>query len=1446
MRGDVSKSFGKYELMERIGKGGMAEVFLARSVGAEGVEKSLVIKKILPELATNDRFIEMFISEAKIAMGLNHPNIVQIYDFGKVGDDYFLAMEHVDGVELGRLLRAAKQVQEALAIGDAVYLAMEAARGLDYAHRRVDVLGRDLGIVHCDISPENLMISWDGALKIVDFGIAKVSTVGSDAPVELQGKYQYMSPEQALGHSVDKRSDIFSLGTVLFEMVCRRALFGGTTPEETLSLVKSAIVPDVLKLNPDVPELLEHALYKGLARRPEERFQTAREFQSELTRVLYGLPDIHDTTTVSEYLRRVEQSLPNDSVEMVIQGEELGRQHQETALTQPGHTPRIELTPTLNAEPAAVQLLNETARQRTEVVILTGEITGLKGSASDERRAYLRDEYRRIIDSIAYKNDAVVHRVDPSGFIILLGIPVSNEADAERAARMAFELEDAIAEMSVDAEFDLSTWLSVVVDEVVLEEVVATDQRHFQWILEDDVADRSRRLAMLVEAGEIAVDAQIYRRVRRSYSCEQIDDGPAKEATDQSPEPRYRLVGAKSARAQIRELRKSFHSFYGRDIQRRLLRDIFRQILLNEQQRALLFVGRTGVGKSTLVEEFLSGINTDDVRVVRGVASPFNRDVPLASAVALFSEMMGLNPSGGDQKIRQQLQGHIDTFFGDVSEQERELVRESLFRLFGVLESSQELAQLSGAERRQRLFVTLSKITSRMGRDRPLVLAIDDVHHIDPVMLAFTAEYFNRPQGVPVFFVGTGRGTGPHVQSRAWKDLMQAQQVKVERLGELAAPEAEKLIGTLLAAHGDESEELVRILLDRSGGNPLYIKEMVDTLMEHKRSDVVIDLVELAASDDLLPSSVEGLVRARIDRLDVQSREAIKRLSLLPSPFSIDEARAVIDARPAPVLQGLVGEGIVQRSGDDGSDATYRFVNAVTREMANRSLVSEEAESFHRRIADHLLRRRERYDSALIARHLEAAGDIEGAIRLYEEAVEDAFQEFGADQCLRLCDRILAYDSVSNERRFRVLKWRESALSEIGDASELRVTLKELERLAPRVASGDERIDVALRRARFFIDEGELTRARQAVEDAHELAVEFNDQLGKADAWRVEAIINLGEGRRDRALALIDRAIASLNLGADPRARRTMVEAYSVRGVILRQSGRHREALEAYETALAAATGLESTTLMRQLLINSGLALAYVGEFSEARRRYQRALDACRRLGHRRDEALVWINLGHVDQMIGRLDRAEKYVVRGIYLARQTESHTTVCDGKITLGLVSMDQGSLTQARSLLEQGLETAQAIPNAYLIVCAGLGLAQVELADDENEAAVQRAQKLLKRCQEAGLMWGVAMSHEVLAQGYSRIDEFETALHHSEEAVALLDEIDLLGIDQVLVTHAELLHQVPGREQESRDTILRALQVFEKRRDAIDSSDDRTAFIERPSNGRIRALASQLSEQ
>ena len=279
--------FGKYLLLDKLGSGGMAELFLAKQSGLQGFEKVVAIKRILPHLTENPEFVNMFINEAKLAALLSHQNIVQIFDLGSINQMYYIAMEYIMGKDLRTLSKEARERKLPLGIGNVLLIISRICAALDYAHRKRDLSGRELNLVHRDISPQNILVSYEGEVKLVDFGIAKAATgVQETQTGVLKGKLAYMSPEQAWGKPLDRRSDLFSLGIVLYEMLTETRLFKGNDEISILEKVRSAEIQPPSRLHPEITPQLDQAILKALARGVEDRYQSASEMQVVLEGII--------------------------------------------------------------------------------------------------------------------------------------------------------------------------------------------------------------------------------------------------------------------------------------------------------------------------------------------------------------------------------------------------------------------------------------------------------------------------------------------------------------------------------------------------------------------------------------------------------------------------------------------------------------------------------------------------------------------------------------------------------------------------------------------------------------------------------------------------------------------------------------------------------------------------------------------------------------------------------------------------------------------------------------------------------------------------------------------------------------------------------------------------------------------------------------------------------
>src|SRR5581483_3149837 len=335
----VPCGFGRYQLLERLAVGGMAEIFRARQTGAHGFEKILVIKRILPHLAADPEFLAMFIDEAKLQCGLQHPKIVQVLEFGQADNQYFIALEYIDGMDALGLLRACAHRRQRLPVRLAVHVACEVLDALDYAHGKRGDDGAPLGIVHRDVSPSNIFISRRGDVKLGDFGIARAIEPQRQSKTQsgtLKGKYGYMAPEQVIGSHVDGRADLFAVGIVLAEMLMGRRLFTAPNDLDVLLMVRDARLDRLDRHGGDIPPPLRALLNKALARDPLERFPTAGALRDALQEFLFEARQRVSAGDLGAFLETLRDEVlevtPGDSG-LIMMGEDT-RARQEAASRQ--------------------------------------------------------------------------------------------------------------------------------------------------------------------------------------------------------------------------------------------------------------------------------------------------------------------------------------------------------------------------------------------------------------------------------------------------------------------------------------------------------------------------------------------------------------------------------------------------------------------------------------------------------------------------------------------------------------------------------------------------------------------------------------------------------------------------------------------------------------------------------------------------------------------------------------------------------------------------------------------------------------------------------------------------------------------------------------------------------------------------------------------------------
>jgi eukaryotic-like serine/threonine-protein kinase len=1497
------ETFGKYSLIRKIGTGGMAEVYLARTQVAQGLAKTLVIKTILPGYGRSRHFVSMFIDEAKIALGLNHPNIAQVFDFGAVGDIYYLAMEQVEGLDLLALLQDAAKVKRRLPYGISAYIAQQIAKGLDYAHRKADDYGQPLGIVHRDISPQNVLLSWDGAVKIVDFGIARARHVHEEDGV-IKGKFAYMSPEQARGEPVDCRSDVFALGIVLYEMVCARPLFHGKG-KDALEMVKAGHIPRPRDFAPELPETLERIMLKALAFGRTARYATARDFQHDLVRFqlewAQKTGSLVDSGALASLLaqlvppdeRIVHSARPPAEAELGHDdghGGHLGHDSHDshglhTHTPGPVHTPspthgggdtpsgtsgtsgtsgppiaggslsgaaldarRAGTAPphevTKADGPETLHARRDQVRERRHVYVLQALLRGtepLHDRIGPDGLAALLSQFQQVARDVAFKHEAIleVQRAVPAAteeqpslqpsLRMVVGLPIAGEDDAGRAIRLALALLDALDGITADAAPELQ--LALAIQRGVAVVARRRDrQRTISFELEGATAAFTQRLAQQAKDGDVLVGGRVFRSARAEWNFEAlpamdlpIDDQIAttgETAADDETDPGvrrarvYRLCGPKERAQRLKERQRPEGRLHGRELQLKALRDLFRDIVVNRKKRQVLLVGDAGVGKRTLVRTFLEGVTTRDALVVRTLARVGTSMTPYGIIADMARDVLGLAEDAASHEVeRRLLRATSALYTTEESQAEHRTVLQVLGRLLGVAAVGNAPVQdMDPAARRAALIQVMSRVERQLPPDRPLLIIAEDVHWVDQDSQELFAALLKVASARAVLGIMTSRPE-PRVLRLA-KEL-RMQPIFLEELPE----EPRRQLLNERFAPGQDIDALAEEIFARAGGNPFFVNEILDSLLE--RGIVAADgedgehpgLLRWVRRDAPIhvPSTIEDLLIARIDRLSPIKKETLLHAAVLGRNVSAAALSALLGRPVRLELDELVRHGFLA-----SRDGEYRFKNDMTMTVSYGLLPVEVRVEMHRAAASRIADSpsyRPGQDDALVARHLELAGDAELAAARYTRAATHAIDLGGNADAFRQLERALKLlPESAHGRRFETHRLREELLRRVARRPQQLRELHALRREGELLGEPDKLALAHSLLAQFYIDVGKAPAAARAVAPALEMAQRSGDKLAEAEALRLRSAISRLVGNAEESLQLAERALALCAEVAEKSpvpppacltARATILMSH---GTTLWNIGRLEQAIESYAEALVIYRALAMPRQEARALNNMGIVFAALGEYEEALSHYKSALKIDQDVGDRSAVALKLANIGQCYADLGDTARADSYLSKALMMAQHTGDLSAAADATVSLGQVRLRQGDAAAALVLFERGLALATENRERYQEIRALQYIALAQLGGEDTtesaETALELARSSIELSRKVPMAVGVIYGLTFQALALSRLGRHVEAVHASDEAAALVGANSSRpeGLELLLRWRAQVL-RVAGQEAGAR---------------------------------------------
>ncbi len=1425
------EQFGKYELIRRVGAGGMAEVYLARTPVAQGLNKQLVIKKIHPAFARSRQFVSMFIDEARIALGLNHPNIVQVFDFGQVGQSFFLAMEFIEGVDVLRLMQEMAAAGKAVPLDLAAYIVQQIARGLDYAHRKTDEFGDPLGIVHRDISPQNALVSWDGAVKIVDFGIARARDIKEEEGT-IKGKFAYMPPEQATGLPVDRRADVFAAGVVLFELVCGRPLYKGKG-KEVLAQARAGAIPSPRQINPEVPKDLEATILKALSFDPDSRFQTGRDFQNALGRFQFEWAQSHqcmppDSGSLAQWMARsisrggnrarsrrsTTPQTPAAIEDAASQGQTSqveSQQPLETAATH-AHTSGVSIVSDLGPQPPVP------LRERKPVFVLEGKLSGLdtlKRKVGAERADAIVADFLSVAKDVAFKHDSILDGTTNSEVRLLLGIPVAGDDDAPRTIRLALALIEALDGIGHDALPNLR--LAVGIERGV---ALVTRDAEGQYTHALEESSTAHTLSMDARGAEVLVTSEVFRVCQRDFNFEAI------AATHGHASQRiYRLRGPKERQQRLRE-RSAGIDVVGRDLEVKALRDAYREVLVHGAHKLVVITGEPGIGKRSLINRLLQNIPQGEATIMRATARPGTRHTPFGIIADFGRDAMGLAESAEPKEIRKRIEMLAQVLWPSQGEQDevRGLV-DAACLLFGIRTNARP--ELDPEELRSRLREIALRLERMFSPHQPLVVIAENVHWADEQSMLLNRELMSINNSRGVLLLITSRPEPSIIE------LAEASSVEIMHLHELDEHDRKKLIENRFA-QGDDVQDLVQQILVRAGGNPFFITEILDSLiergiLEEEKLDGGVVLRWRRNEDQIqIPTSVESLLATRIDQLETELKQTLVCASVLGSRFDTEELASLIeDTSLSEVERNLAG---LQKRGLLRPDKLgHAFTNDMTMTVAYQMVPSEDRVRLHERAAASLKQHAAAGQrTPLIARHLELAGRGKAAADEYLAAATHAMHVGSLGDAMHQLARCLKlYAPSQHEDRFAVHRLRVQALRRMAKRA---LQLQELEAMMHEAKQIGEPGPLAIAHAGltdFSIEQGKLQSAVKQVVPALRYAREAKDKLVQAEVLRLQSSIFRLEGKSEQALSKCDEALALIE--ARPEALDERAQTLNNRGTILWNMNRLGEAIECYAETLVIYKNLQRPRLEARALNNMGIVFCGIGEPEAALGHFKSSLRLDQRLGDQAQIALVLGNIGQTYTELGDDRRGEKYLLKALRLSEAHEDWMAMADILNSLGQVYLARGDTERAHSFLSRGLDRAKEGGNHYqeirsLIYLALTKIEQGKDLEQAREQAATAAAMAKAAPMPIGEMFGLAAG----ALACKKLEKLEEGLELSRQAMVHLEKIEQgEGIEVVLQIHAGLCESA-GLMDEAKDAIARSRKEVLRKASKLMDDELRAFYI------------------
>jgi tetratricopeptide (TPR) repeat protein len=1228
-------------------------------------------------------------------------------------------------------------------------------------------------IVHRDVSPQNVLLSYEGVVKVADFGIAKARMVSEETGV-IKGKFSYMSPEQARGERVDARSDVYSLGVLLAELLMNRAMYPGQQGLDVLEEVRHGRITYPEQVDPSIPEELVRIVRRATAFDREERYQSARSLSGALGQYLHQEDDVVDGETLERFIASM------------VPREETSPDAAQNAL---GGTAATVASAVANAD--------QEDRERRHVVVVAGRIEVADGTSGDA----VGDEGRRVLADIAFKADAVLSWPDGTEgtrFRFILGLRRASVHDPLRAMQLGLDVVEALSGLSADLFLPIKASLGV--SRGVVSTVRDRSGRLLRYEPVGSVLEVADGLATGGATEEILVAGEVYRLVRRGFA---FDDSLREVQMGESATLRaYRLRGARTREERAADARAAPSlGIVGRDEELRLLTEAYQEAVRESRNAYLVVLGELGVGKTALVAAAVEALEPAP-KVLHAECAFGSVDQPYSAVTDLVRDAIDLHEEAGPEEARSRLVAFAERFVPRGAARD-ELI-EGLMPLLAPADAEDKGLVMSRSGLIRRSAKTLLGALARRG---PVVVWVDALQWADNPSLELLSALMRDQYEIPLLAILLSRPEPridhllsgiPAIELGDLDDAARRAFVRRRFRGASVPPDVEDA------------------LVDRSGGNPFFIVELVEALIDRGVVKVVGDgderrVVRQPGVPMLLPTTLEGVIAARLDELPEAERLAIRWLAVAGPGHSAADLSQLAGADLVSALQASERRGLVVRVGND----SYGFPNAVTRHVAYETTDGNDRVRMHQRVGRWLTRSGLPVPPARIARHLEQAGDRTNAAEAYLQAAASARNVYSNREALRFYGKALALLPPGSERSFAAHEAREQILRGLSRAAEQQRELFALRAVADQ--TGDPRqIAVAYARlARFELEALRVHGVRELLQKALEAAESVGAKSLEAESLRLLALLEQETGDAEAALAANGRALDRCGVNE---------EVYAVRGAVLVQRALLLRRLGRLEEALAPNT--EAIVIFRRLglkneeadALNSlGVALASLGEYEDSGTCIRASIALDRQTGDRMHLARKLSNVGQLLLELGDRAGALAFLKRADQVFERINDETYRADALCGLTEVLLETGAGTdQAAAELDRARRVAERTGDRYDLARERIVRASLEREMGRLERAEVAAKEGVDIASEAGVVM-----YEVQARALRA--ELLALLGRTDEARAEADRVQA-DLDTRPVDRAERVCLSLGRTYAAIGDVESAAAAFAAAAVLVDQRLDR----------------------